>query len=193
MSGSARLVEAPTEEPITLEEARTHTRGAVDVPEHNASLTSAIRTARDHAEHYLHRALATQTRELALDGFPPCIRLPYPPVQSVTSVKYTDLNGVEQTIDAADLDIDVYSAPARIRPAYGKTWPSPRPGYNVVRVRYVCGYAQAADIPEAIRHGMRLLIAHYFENREAIVVGTISGELPLGVAPHLDPHVVHES
>lgn len=191
MSGSARLITPPSVEPIALDEAVAHVNGFAGSADQKAALQAAIRAARDHAENYMHRALASQVRELALDGFPACIVLPYSPVQSVASVKYTDYAGVEQTISTGYLDIDTYSTPARIRPAYGQTWPAPRPGFNVVRVRYTCGYAKASDVPESIRHGLRLLIAHYFENREAVVIGTSSDELPLGVAPHFNPHIVH--
>ncbi len=191
MAGSVRLITPPSAEPVSLEEARRQVSLLDGDDTHDARLTQAIRSARAHAEAYLHRAFFTQTRELALDGFPPCIELPFPPVQSVSSVKYTDFAGAEQTVATGDLDVDLYSSPARIRPAYGVTWPVPRPGYNTVRVRYVAGYTKVSEVPEDLRHGLLLLIGHYFDNREAVFAGGTVAELPLGVAPHFNPHVVH--
>lgn len=59
--GARRIVE-PTEEPITLEEARAH----VQIVEtwQDPRLTDAIRGARDQVERYCQRALLTQTWEL---------------------------------------------------------------------------------------------------------------------------------
>lgn len=189
MAGACIVTTPPAAEPLSLTEAKLHLRepSAAD----DALVTALIAAARSQVENYVHRALITQTRELKLDCFPACIELPFPPVASVTSVKYTDLNGAEQTVAGGDLDTDVNSSPGRVQPAYGSTWPSTRPGFNAVRVRYVCGYGAAgSDVPEPLRYAMRLLLAHLYENREAVVIGTISSELPLGVAALLNPYIV---
>lgn len=189
MSGACVVISPPAAEPLSLTEAKLHLRepAAAD----DGLVTALITAARIQVENYVHRALITQTRELKLDCFPSAIELPFPPIASLTSVKYTDLNGAEQTVDSADLDTDTASSPGRIQPAYGANWPSTRPGFNAVRVRYVCGYGSAGgDVPEPLRHALRLLLAHLYENREAVVIGTISSDLPLGVAALLNPYIV---
>jgi uncharacterized phiE125 gp8 family phage protein len=189
VAGACLVITPPAAEPLTLAEAKLHLRGPVAADDD--LVTALIQAAREQVENYVHRALINQTRELTLDCFPPMIELPFPPVTSLTSLKYTDVNGAEQTIAGADLDIDIASSPARIRPAYGQSWPSPRPGFNAVRARYVCGYGAAgASVPAPLRHALRLLLAHFYENREAVVIGQVPGELPLSVAALLNPYIV---
>jgi hypothetical protein len=43
----------------------------------------------------------------------------------------------------------------------------------------VCGYGAASAVPEDAKQAVRLLAAHWYENAEATVVGTISKELEL--------------
>jgi uncharacterized phiE125 gp8 family phage protein len=51
---------------------------------------------------------------------------------------------------------------------------------NAIRNEYICGYGAAAtNVPPALRQAMLLLIAHWFENREAVVTGTIATTIPL--------------
>lgn len=56
-----------------------------------------------------------------------------------------------------------------------------------IRVTYTAGYApdpQDPDVwpaPPLVRQAVRMLVGHWYENREAAVVGTISQEVHLGV------------
>jgi len=43
----------------------------------------------------------------------------------------------------------------------------------------------------AVSVAMLLLIAHWYENREAVVVGTITATLPLAVQSLLQPHKIY--
>ncbi len=59
-------------------------------------------------------------------------------------------------------------------------------------------YATAAEVPEgdetalvlndSIRAAMLLMVGHWYENREAVIVGSISSELPLAVECLLHPY-----
>jgi len=46
-----------------------------------------------------------------------------------------------------------------------------------VKVNYVAGYGAATAVPQTIKQAMLMLIAHWFENREA--VGTVGGPVEL--------------
>jgi uncharacterized phiE125 gp8 family phage protein len=73
-------------------------------------------------------------------------------------------------------------------PAYGQTWPSVRADtYNAVEIQFTSGYGTASAVPQAIRNGMLLLVANWFENREQAIVGTIVSELPWGVEACITP------
>jgi uncharacterized phiE125 gp8 family phage protein len=165
-----KLITAPTNKPVTTSAMEAHLRS--DLSDEITIVNAYIGAITEKAETYTRRALMTQTWELVLDEFPKCgIVIPLPPLQSVTSIKYLDDNGVEQTLSAADYKIDTDTEPARIYPAYGKQWPDTRNEINAVRIRFVCGYLTADAVPESVKAWIMLNVANLYENRETIVVG----------------------
>ena len=172
---SIKLISGPSSEPIMLNEAKLHLR--VDVTDDDTLITGLIVAARQSAEQITGRALMQQTWELALDRFECEIRLQMPPLQSVTSIKYLDQDGVQQTLSTSDYLVDDYREPARIVPAYGKCWPSTRCQANAVLVRFIAGYANAGVVPQEIKQWMLLMIGSMYENREREIVGNITQEL----------------
>lgn len=186
------LVTDPAEEPVSLAEAKSHLR--VEVSDDDSYITSLIQVAREMAENILRRALITQTWKLVLDEFPSGdeIELPLPPLQSVSSVKYTPNGSSQQTFDAGNYIVDTASEPGRIVLKSDKSWPGDTlEAAAGVEVTFVCGYGDAgADVPLSIRQAMLLLIGHFYESREAVIIGTITRELPLGAKRLLWPYRV---
>jgi uncharacterized phiE125 gp8 family phage protein len=113
-----KITTAVTTEPVTLAEARLQCKVDSDDASWDAVLSGLCTAAREYAEHYTGRALATQTLEMVLDTFPECggdITLDMPPVATVTSIKYDDTAGVEQTLAATVYAFSAYgAAPRRI-------------------------------------------------------------------------------
>jgi uncharacterized phiE125 gp8 family phage protein len=141
-----------------------------------------ITAARELVESYTGRQLVTATFKLTLDAFPCLIRLPRPPLQAVTTVKYYDTDGVLQTVDAADYQVDATAMPGTLSPAYGVSWPASRWQPAAVEIVYTAGFgATAASVPAMLRQAILLTVAHWYTNREAVITGTIASELPLGV------------
>lgn len=165
------LVTAPQTEPITLAEAKLHLR--IDTATEDAPITAWIAAARQYGEAFTGRAFIEQTWDDKRAGFPywsdGVIWLPKPPVTSVPSITYIDTNGTSQTWAADQYQKDLPSGPtaarARITTAYGVTYPSTRSVFNAVTVRFVCGYGTAADVPEAIKAAMLLLIQYNYERQ----------------------------
>jgi uncharacterized phiE125 gp8 family phage protein len=167
-----KVITAPSVEPVTLDEAKNHCR--VDGTEDDALIASLIVAARESAEHEIGRALCTQTRELILDSFPPAFVLRGSPIQSVVSVRYLDSDSVEVELDPQDYQLDNASEPGYVVPAYGKAWPASFPVPNAVRVRYVCGYGVAADVPAAIKSWILLAVGTLHAQRETVSMGLSS-------------------
>lgn len=175
----------PSGEPITLAEAKAHLRVDADDDAEDALITSLITAARQHVEDVCERAILLQSWTLRLDAFPrvchpytlPAFRgddrifLPGGLVSEVTSVKYKDVDGIEQTLDAGAYVANLPADPARIFPAYGAAWPTARQQREAVSVLYQVGYADAGDVPAALKAAMLLIVGDLYANREASVAG----------------------
>ncbi len=172
----------PTEEPITLDDAKAHLRVDNDDAGENAWITTAIQAAREQVENDTRRALFTQTLRLNLDQFPMsnAILIPRPPLQSVASITYVDSDGATQTMSSSDYIVDTASEPGRVVLAYGKTWPTAREQANSVAVNFVAGWT-AGTMPAAVKQLMYLWVGHWHENREAVNVGNITSAYPLAI------------
>lgn len=183
---------APTIEPVSLAEARTHMRIDDDVHAEDSWIERRIKTAREYAETFLHRQLITATWELILDSFPAggrVIRLPYPPAQSVTSIEYYDTDGDEQTWDSGEYRVDSDSEPGRSTEAYGYSYPSTRIMTGAVTITYKAGYGDTADdVPGEVRDAIEILVAHWHEIREPIGPTAFLGKVPMSVESLLWHH-----
>lgn len=161
-----KLITAPTTYPVTLAEAKLHCR--VDVADDDALITALITAATEMAEQKTGLAIMTQTWELTLDAFPDALELTRVPVQSITSVKYYDTAGAQQTLSPAAYALDNADAFgfSYVVPAYNGTWPDTRDQINAVSVQYVAGYANAAAVPESIKQWIKLMLSTMYDNRE---------------------------
>ena len=159
-----KIITPVSTEPILLPEAKLFLK--VDVTDDDSLITGMVKSAREYCEAITGRAIAAQTIEAYLDGFP-CkheIELPHPPLVSVTSVKYKDFAGVETTMTADQYIADVDSDVGRIVLSYGKLWPSfiPYP-VNPIKIRFTAGYTV---VPEQIRQAMHLHFGYFYYNRD---------------------------
>ena len=162
-----KIVTAPAVEPVTLAEAKLHLR--VDGTDQDTLIAGLIQAAREHLETViLGRALVTQTLEYVVSRFP-CweMPLPRPPLQSVTTVKYTDSLNAEHTLSNTLYCLNIDRSPGLLTPAYGKSWPTATLApTGAIRIRYVAGYGLAAAVPQAFKQAILLLVGHLYANRE---------------------------
>lgn len=162
------IITPPATEPITLTEAKAQCR--VDGTAEDALLTLYIQSAREQCEKLIGRKLITQTVEQRLDAFPDVeIQLDAVPVVSITSVKYDDAAGVEQTLSGSAYVLDAAAYPGGwLQPAADTEWPVTIDYTNCVRIRYVAGFGAASDVPGPIKAWLLLTVAALFEQRSAI-------------------------
>jgi len=172
------ITTAPSSTPISVAEAKTQIR--VDTSDDDTIIGNYISAAVSLLERMTRRAFITQTITLKYDSFPSEFRLPRAPAQSVTSIQYVDTDGATQTWGAGNYSVDTSREPASIVPAYNIDYPDTRPIPNAVTVVYVAGYGGSSDVPEEIRLMIRLLVGHFYENREATGITRLH-ELPLGL------------
>jgi len=153
--------------PVTLAEAKLHCR--VDASDDDALITVLITAATEMAEQATGRAIMPQTWELTLDAFPDAFELTRIPVASVTSLKYWDTDGVQQTLGTMLYELSTASdfSAATVAPVYGGTWPATRDQANAVALRYVAGWPDAATVPDSIKAWIKLQVGAMYEHREA--------------------------
>tara|TARA_R110002020_G_scaffold29444_2_gene92826 strand:- start:1841 stop:2782 length:942 start_codon:yes stop_codon:yes gene_type:complete len=154
-------------------------------------INDLIKAARELVEEYTGRALIQQTWDLFLDdGFPVHgIYLPFAPLTSVTSVKYTDEDGNQQTWATSEYTVDTNSEQGRIVLAYDKTYPAVRDVIGNVEVRFVAGYGTArTDVPNPINNAIKSIMAHLYDNRSEVVVGSIVAKMPMASRYLLAPY-----
>lgn len=171
-----KLITGPTSEPVTTDEAKVHLR--VVGTDDDAYIAALIAAARQAAEQATGRALMAQTWEASFDRFEYAMTLPRPPIVSVESVKYLDAAGALQTLDPSQYELNDYKEPARIIRPYVVIWPATQQHENAVVIRYVAGYANAAAVPQEIKSWMLLRIGMLYANRESVVDGMRTAELP---------------
>lgn len=198
------LITAPAIEPVTLRETKQHLRILNDnEDEYIAKIL--IPSAREMVENLTGRALVARTYDYKLDHFPPLdttlLKLPMPPLISVTSVKYQDSSNVQQTWASAEYDVITDATFSGVRPKYGENYPSTLHHPDSVVVRYVAGYADSgaspadfADmVPMNLKHAMWLLIGHGLENREATITTASIATVPLAFHDLIAPYRVYWS
>lgn len=162
---------APTYKPLSRTEVKNHLK--VDVTNDDTLIDDLISAAVEFVEDYTGLQLMPATWVLYLDDFASVTYLNKAPVQTFVDVKYYDTDGTLQTLDSAYYDPDMVSEPARIREAYGYSWPTAYEKMNAVMMTFWCGFsasndsedAQQAAVPADIKQAMLLFIQHNYDNR----------------------------
>lgn len=182
------LVTGPTTDPVTLAEAKAHCR--VSIPDDDGLIAGYILAARSYVEGQTHRMMLTQTWDCTFDYCWPtkgCYRhisIPLSPVQSVTAVSYVDTDGTTQTLATDQYTVVNNRTTAFIKQAYNTFWPTIRWVPDVITVRVVVGYTQ---IPHELRQAILMLVGHFYEQRESVVVGQTPAEVPMSVEALISP------
>lgn len=185
------LITAPAKEPITRALFKEHARISID--DDDDYIDNLIKSVRRQVEQITNRALITQTWDVFYSGWPQgdYIKIPFPPLRSVTSVKYRDSDYTENTMDTGDYRVLTNTEPGQVALDYGATWPSETLIGNdeAIYIRFVAGYGDdRLDVPDDIRHAMLMLTSHYYEMREPTIVGTILTPVPMTVDRLLADH-----
>lgn len=186
------LTTAPAAEPLSTSDAKLHLR--VDHSTDDAYIDTLVESARLEVERRTGRALIDQTWTMKVPRFPAsgyAIEIPRAPLQSVTSVAYVDAAGDSQTWASSNYSVDApdgeYAERGLIVPDYGVAYPSTQGHLFDVTVVFVAGYGAAASaVPATLVEAVRLLVAHWYDTRTPVVVGTITANVPQSIASILD-------
>lgn len=180
---SAILLTPPAREPLTLTEAKAFLR--VEHEDDDAVITALIAAARTHVEAMTRRALLMQTWRFVLDAWPRGGRFAprIGPLRSLLAARVFDADGEAREIDGESFIVDA-AANAIAAPCFAL--PAPGRAQAGIALDVVCGFGtEAEDVPADLRQALRMLLAHWYDNRAATVDGAA---LPAGVGALLAPY-----
>lgn len=185
--------------PVTVSEAKEHLR-VVDFTDDDTYIGTLIDAATRWCEDYCERTFQDCAYTVAFDDFYKLrIELPRPPVRlnssaasATVTISYVDTGGTTQTLTWAQsgtqqFRLDKDYTPGLVYPLYLETWPSARLDDKAVQITYLAGYGSVASVPVAAKHAIKLLVGHWYAQREPVVVGTTASDVPLSVAALLEP------
>jgi len=153
----------------------------VDHSDEDTTITAIIDSAAQSIQDYTGLHFRGTTYLASLDYFYSA-EFPYQ-ITSVTSVTYLDRAGASQTLDASKYFVDTVRQPGRIK--FKNTPDLQEDVYNAVQIAGTCG---TNTPPAPIVHAVKMLAAHFYENRRAVIVGTISSEIPYGIKAIINPY-----
>jgi len=184
-----KVVTPATENPITLTEAKTHLK--VDTTADDTFITNLIKSATSSAQEYTNRFFIQTTIQQVGDKWEDISNLFKSPVASVTNIKYVDPDGTLQTLNTDIYFLDDVNKPARIGLKPNQSYPDIINRLNAVQVNYIVGLAAGPDeVDEGIRQALLLTIGNWYQNRQAVVTGSIATELPMNAKFLLDQYKI---
>jgi uncharacterized phiE125 gp8 family phage protein len=158
----------------------------------DAELTIIIAAVRKNREDLLGRKLITQTLQIYFSAFPEGNALELPqcaPLQSITSLTYTDYADSATVATLTDYYTDTISQPGRVVLKYSGSWPTTTlRTYWPIVVECVAGYGLAASVPEPIKLNILCHCADAYENREKTVI-TANTKVSINELPFVDNHI----
>ena len=171
-------------------------------------LSGYLLAAHEYAQTRIQRTLLLTRYRRFFDAWP-CgeVRLSYPPVRAIEGVYYSTDTGTEV------LDPDLFESAAWAdtfaRVKFKGNLPSLPGSMEQVWIDYVAGYGDYTpvqgfpysypmvysdstdyryQVKETVRQAIRMLVGHWYENRETVAVGTISSEIQMATN-----HLLHQS
>jgi uncharacterized phiE125 gp8 family phage protein len=181
------MTSAPVSEPLTVEEAKAHLR--VDGTAEDVLIGSLILTSRLHIESALSLALIDQAWTLQLDRWPRGndIEIPLSPLKAITGVRVRTASGDWLTVPSTSYLVDLASKPPRLV-WNAATRPDPGVPATGIEIGFDAGFGPTgAYVPAPIRHALLLLIAHWYERREAVEIGSDAARVPEAVSDLIAP------
>ncbi|GGK29839.1 head-tail connector protein [Salinarimonas ramus] len=173
----------PAVEPVGVPEMRAFLR--LEHEDEDALVGALLRAARLVIEATTRLVVLEQSWRIALAHVPEdgVVRLPLAPILAVAEVRAYDANGTASVVSAADWRLERRADPARIVLAGAALEAA-----DGVEIDLTAGFgASAADAPAPLVQAIRLLAAHWFENRGDGPPPTERASLPLDVAALIAP------
>lgn len=169
-------IDAPVGPLVELTDLRRHLR--VDSHEEDALIASYSQAAVDYLDGYggvLGRCILPQKWALPLIGRPDVVMLPFPDCRDLQIERRSDetwtvidgpaLQFFEDQVSLSDMPED----------------------WDNLFLTCQAGWASADHVPENLKQAVRLLVAHWYDNRSAAATGQVPQQVPLAVSAMIEP------
>jgi len=171
---------APVADVITLAQAKEHCRISHDDEDLYISSLIAAAVSYVDGDGLLGRAMITQTWVQWVPQSPGWVRLAMGPFQALVSVEYYNAAGDLLAADLADFETRLSGDHVICKPRENAEWPNADDRADAIKITYRVGFGDDADdVPAGIRHALLMLVSHWYENREAVIVGTGAINTPM--------------
>lgn len=170
-------------EPVTLAEAKAQCRMVEDDSE-DTFITSLIAPARAYVERVSTYGLVAGTRVFTFTSWGDYLEIYLRPITSVTTVAYVDEEGDDGELEGYIAPLGAY--PLRIFAPTNDEFPTILDG-STITVTVAAGALDSASHEYLIaKRAILILIAHWFEYREAALAGQVSSEVEFTLRSMLD-------
>lgn len=119
-----------------------------------------------------HLLFGTYTLDEFFVNFPQYLK--FSPVSSITSIKYLDVDDVEQTLNTDVYRESLHKNPIKISLKENQHYPTlSNRNDERVTVRYVAGYSSSTDanFPKDLLQCVYFFISHFYDTRTAVALG----------------------
>lgn len=181
---SSFLLTPPAVEPVSLAEAKLYLR--VEHASDDDVIAALIAGSRIHVETQTRRALIAQTWRLVFDRWPAKGRIAVTPVplRALLAARVYRADGATQPVGLDAFAVDL--AGGALSFALGAV-PAPGRAAGGIELDVEAGYGDAPDdVPEPLRQAIRVLVAHWYENRG--LIGERAAVLPESAAALIAPY-----
>jgi len=167
---SLTLISPPVSEPVSIADLKAHLR--VTSSDEDSIIAGLGLAARQAIEARYGLCILAQSWRLALDQLPECaIVLPFSPIISVESVGVVS-HGVTEVLPPAHYEFQAglvgrvclkmpSSSVAEFRTLAGRT-----SSLGALSINFTAGWIDVNSVPEEVKLAIKVLTAHFFENRE---------------------------
>jgi uncharacterized phiE125 gp8 family phage protein len=176
----------PPAEPLSLDEAKAFLR--IEHNDDDQVIAALIAGARIHVETQAQLAMMTQSWRVVLDRWPKHGRVAVrpAPLKALTAARVYDFAGNAQPLDTQAFVPDIGASMLAFVP-----WAVPAPTRIAagIELDVTVGFGDATtDVPEPLRQAVRLLVAHWYENRGLAAAGTQRPAPPASVPALIAPY-----
>lgn len=162
------LITGPATEPVLLADAKAHLR--VEVTDDDTLITNMIVAARRLVESFINQKIIYQTWSVTYDMNDRPFRCNTLRLFDDSAVSITSITSYDHNNNASVMDSSTYRlSNNQVILNYLQQWPSTADrDQDVLVIVYVTGLAtNNTTVPQDIKQAMMMIIAHWYENREA--------------------------